>query len=135
LFSFNPALGPGYVWHCHIVDHEDNEMMRPFKVIASPFRSTGIALNNFMEGYSLEQNIPNPFKIKTEIRFRIPVAKHVVLKLLNYMGQEVQTLIDSNVPAGNNTAILDAQNLSGGLYFYQLKAGDYSATKKLIINN
>ena len=33
-FKFDPTIGPGYVWHCHIVDHEDNEMMRPFKVIA-----------------------------------------------------------------------------------------------------
>jgi FtsP/CotA-like multicopper oxidase with cupredoxin domain len=33
LFPFNPSLGPGYVWHCHILDHEDNEMMRPYKVI------------------------------------------------------------------------------------------------------
>jgi len=32
LYSFNPSLGPGYVWHCHILDHEDNEMMRPYKV-------------------------------------------------------------------------------------------------------
>ena len=33
LYPFNPASGPGYVWHCHILDHEDNEMMRPYKVI------------------------------------------------------------------------------------------------------
>jgi FtsP/CotA-like multicopper oxidase with cupredoxin domain len=32
LFTFDPTTGPGYVWHCHIIDHEDNEMMRPYKV-------------------------------------------------------------------------------------------------------
>ncbi len=31
-YSFDPTFGPGYVWHCHIIDHEDNEMMRPYKV-------------------------------------------------------------------------------------------------------
>lgn len=36
LFPFNPAADPGYVWHCHIIDHEDNEMMRPYKVL-NPF--------------------------------------------------------------------------------------------------
>ena len=36
LYSFNPTLGPGYVWHCHILDHEDNEMMRPYKVLPYP---------------------------------------------------------------------------------------------------
>lgn len=35
LFPFNPSSGPGYVWHCHIIDHEDNEMMRPYKVISN----------------------------------------------------------------------------------------------------
>ena len=35
-FTFDPTKGPGYVWHCHIVDHEDNEMMRPYKVANSP---------------------------------------------------------------------------------------------------
>lgn len=38
LYPFNPAKGPGYVWHCHILDHEDNEMMRPYKV-RNPFQS------------------------------------------------------------------------------------------------
>lgn len=37
LYPFNPAKGPGYVWHCHILDHEDNEMMRPYKVKNSLF--------------------------------------------------------------------------------------------------
>lgn len=32
-FPFDPTLGPGYVWHCHILDHEDNDMMRPYKII------------------------------------------------------------------------------------------------------
>jgi len=33
LYPFDPTVGPGYVWHCHILDHEDNEMMRPYKVV------------------------------------------------------------------------------------------------------
>jgi spore coat protein A len=32
-YAFNPTVGPGYVWHCHIVDHEDQDMMRPYKVV------------------------------------------------------------------------------------------------------
>jgi FtsP/CotA-like multicopper oxidase with cupredoxin domain len=35
LYSFDPTEGPGYVWHCHIIDHEDNEMMRPYKVVSA----------------------------------------------------------------------------------------------------
>jgi spore coat protein A len=33
LYAFDPTTGPGYVWHCHIIDHEDNEMMRPYAVV------------------------------------------------------------------------------------------------------
>jgi FtsP/CotA-like multicopper oxidase with cupredoxin domain len=35
-YSFDPTEGPGYVWHCHILDHEDNEMMRPYVVVSAP---------------------------------------------------------------------------------------------------
>ena len=39
VFPFDPGAGPGYVWHCHIIDHEDNEMMRPYMVISNTLRS------------------------------------------------------------------------------------------------
>jgi FtsP/CotA-like multicopper oxidase with cupredoxin domain len=38
LFAFDPSTGPGYVWHCHIIDHEDNEMMRRYSVDPNPSR-------------------------------------------------------------------------------------------------
>jgi spore coat protein A len=144
-FGFDPSTGPGYVWHCHIVDHEDNEMMRPYKVIASPYRlkaSFGPDLlaetspakeKTTREGFSLEQNRPNPFVSSTEIGFSIPEDCHVVLTLYNQTGVAVCKLIDANAPAGSHTVTLDASPLRAGVYFYQLRAGNFSEVKKLVL--
>ena len=136
LYPFDPSVGPGYVWHCHIIDHEDNDMMRPYLVQRSPFRpAVGITQHNTPEGYTLGQNYPNPVKNETEIQFSIPQAGHVQLILKNLLGAEIKTLIDDNAPAGQHTVKLDARGLASGIYFYQLRAGNFTATKKMIISN
>ncbi len=144
LFPFDPSLGPGYVWHCHIIDHEDNEMMRPYRVQASPERGAApllpgaaraVADETTMnpEGFTLEQNYPNPFSGQTEIRFTIPFETHVKLTIYNEMGQSIQTLIDATAPPGLNTVKLDASNLSEGVYYFQLNVNTYSSVKKFIV--
>lgn len=147
MFSFDPSVGPGYVWHCHIVEHEDNDMMRPFEVVPSPYRTPAThfqgndltqnqlkseGVNNIF-AFGLEQNTPNPFSNETEIRFSIPVDCQVQLKLYNRIGTEVQTLINQSATAGYHSVILNAENLGKGIYFYQLNAGSYSEVKKLIV--
>ena len=151
VFSFDPSVGPGYVWHCHIIEHEDCDMMRPMEVQRNPLRpvvpgsvlanvntlnpaaGSNSAVNSLGE-VTLDQNYPNPFSTRTEINFNIPAETHVQLKLYNYAGIEVKTLIDATAPAGNQTAILYTENLANGVYFYSLKAGSSLITKKLIIN-
>ena len=146
-FSFNPGSGPGYVWHCHIIDHEDNEMMRPYKVsrgskgsllpavnsLAKISQDANIKSTNDATGVVLEQNFPNPFMDQTEIRFSMPESGHVRLTLWNQLGEQVKVLIDANAPAGVNTVILDKGNLSGGVYYYTLETGIFRETRKMII--
>ena len=140
VFKFNPSEGPGYVWHCHIIEHEDNDMMRPINVQPNPSRALlspppVMADNNIaLAGFALEQNAPNPFSNSTAITFTIPYDTHVSLKLFNYMGVEVRTLVDANLGAGTQSVILTSANLSKGIYYYQLKAGLFISTKILIIN-
>jgi FtsP/CotA-like multicopper oxidase with cupredoxin domain len=138
-YSFDPGKGPGYVWHCHIVEHEDNDMMRPLEVQSNPsrkiVRSAAVtADNNPVDGFVLEQNTPNPFSTYTEIRFTLGNDSRVQLKLYNSLGTEVKTLLDADMPAGSQSYILSAANLAKGVYFYSLKAGPFTATKTLIIN-
>jgi spore coat protein A len=141
-FGFNPDGGHGYVWHCHIIDHEDNEMMRPYNVVANAnaVRASSSALAQEIAvvaekpvRFALDQNYPNPFNPTTEIRFAIPENSHVVLKLYNALGQEVQTLVDNEVSAGNHAVRLNASRLATGTYFYRLQAGNNVAIKKMML--
>ena len=70
---------------------------------------------------------------ETRIRFSIPEDTHVRLKLINQMGTEIQTLIDAEAPAGDHTVSLNANTLAPGIYYYQIKAGNFTATKKFVL--
>lgn len=139
LYGFDPSAGPGYVWHCHIVEHEDNDMMRPLNVLPSPFRvikSAEIMARiepALPAGFALDQNYPNPGKYETEINFQVPETMHVRLTLFNQLGQQMKVLIDANAPAGNNKVVLNREGLPGGVYYYRLQAGTNVATKKMIL--
>jgi len=84
--------------------------------------------------YSLSQNYPNPFNPTTTIRFALPKASDVTLKVYNINGQEVATLINGiNINAGTSEYTFDASKLSSGIYFYTIQAGNFRDTKKMIL--
>jgi hypothetical protein len=83
--------------------------------------------------YSLEQNYPNPFNPKTVIGYQLPVSGSVTLKIYDSLGREIATLVDEYRPAGKYEVDFDAPEFSSGVYFYTLTAGEYSATKKLLL--
>jgi hypothetical protein len=78
--------------------------------------------------YSLEQNFPNPFNPSTVIRYQLPYARYVTLKVYDVLGNEVTTLVNENKPAGTYSEEFTINNakLSSGVYYYQLRAGDPS---------
>ena len=88
---------------------------------------------NELHKYSLSQNYPNAFNPTTTIRFTVPVDGNVVLKVYNVMGQEVATLVNEYVKAGAKEATFNASNMPSGMYVYSIKAGTYSATKKMML--
>jgi photosystem II stability/assembly factor-like uncharacterized protein len=85
--------------------------------------------------FSLEQNYPNPFNPITNIQYAISSKQFVTLKVYDVLGKEVATLVNEEKPAGMHNVEFRIQNLdlSSGIYFYQLKAGDYSESKKMIL--
>jgi len=88
--------------------------------------------------FNLEQNYPNPFNPSTRIIFTIPVvqtghAPSVQLKIYDVLGNEIATLVNEELPAGNYELTFDAVELPSGIYFYQLRAGIYIETKKMIL--
>ena len=85
------------------------------------------------QGYSLSQNYPNPFNPSTRISFTLPKASVVQLRVFNELGQEVTTLVNSTLSAGQHTVTFDAHNLASGVYFYRLTAGSYESTMKMVL--
>jgi hypothetical protein len=83
--------------------------------------------------YTLEQNYPNPFNPVTNIKFSIPDRQFVTLKIFDVLGREVGTLVKENMDAGNYVVDFDASRLSSGVYFYQIEAGDFIQTKKMLL--
>ncbi|MEJ2629447.1 MAG: T9SS type A sorting domain-containing protein, partial [bacterium] len=83
--------------------------------------------------YSLSQNYPNPFNPETMIRFSIPEQGLVTLKVYNVLGEEVKTLIDKEMTSGSYEVDFNGTNLSSGIYLYTITAGNYVATKKMIL--
>ena len=83
--------------------------------------------------FELSQNYPNPFNPSTVIGYSISAESKVTLKVFNTLGREVTTLVNAEKPAGNYEVKFDAANIPGGIYFYELKAGKFSSTRKLIL--
>ena len=83
--------------------------------------------------YELGQNYPNPFNPSTTIRFSIPEAGLVTLKVYNLLGEEVATLLNSEQTSGVYEASFDASKLSSGIYFYTLDAKNFTSTKKMVL--
>ena len=83
--------------------------------------------------YFLEQNYPNPFNPVTTIRFSIPNFQRVVITVYNILGQRIYTLMDEEKSAGSYEVRFNAKGISSGVYFYQLRMGDFVETKKMVL--
>jgi uncharacterized lipoprotein YddW (UPF0748 family) len=87
--------------------------------------------------YYLSQNFPNPFNPSTIIQYSVPKSGYVTLKVYDVLGKEVAVLVDGFINSGSHQVRFDAQSLSrpisSGVYFYTLKAGEFSTTKKLML--
>jgi hypothetical protein len=113
------------------------------QVIALPAASEAIASENeqpvmakassLPETFELSQNYPNPFNPSTTISFYLPSASDVSLKVYNVLGQEVTTLVDGSLTAGQHEVRFDAGNIASGVYFYRISAGSFVETRKMLL--
>ncbi|MBK7230438.1 MAG: T9SS type A sorting domain-containing protein [Ignavibacteriales bacterium] len=83
--------------------------------------------------FSLEQNYPNPFNPTTTIGYSIPSNNFVTIKLYDVLGNEVITLVNEQKQAGKYEMLYNASNLASGVYYYQINAGDFTQTRKLML--
>jgi len=83
--------------------------------------------------YFLSQNYPNPFNPSTIINWQLPESKFVTLIIYDVLGNEVVSLINEEKPAGNFEVEFNASALSSGIYYYRIKAGEFTDIKKMIL--
>ncbi|MBU2444524.1 MAG: T9SS type A sorting domain-containing protein, partial [Bacteroidetes bacterium] len=84
--------------------------------------------------FKLYQNYPNPFNPVTRIKYAVSSTQNVKLKVFDLLGREVATLVNEPKQAGEYEIELDANKygLTSGVYFYQLRAGEFISTKKFV---
>ena len=83
--------------------------------------------------FKLSQNYPNPFNPNTNIKYSLSEPSYVTLEIYNILGQKTATLVDEYRDAGSHTVIWQANDVSSGMYFYRIRAGDYIESKKMLL--
>ncbi|MBD3224604.1 MAG: T9SS type A sorting domain-containing protein [Caldithrix sp.] len=96
-------------------------------------KSADIVTHYKPDQFKLSQNYPNPFNPITHIKFELPEASHVTLQIVDVNGKVVSTEIDDYRPAGVHETIFDGKNLSSGIYFYRIRAGNFVQTKRMLL--
>jgi hypothetical protein len=104
-----------------------------FADVTSAMTSVPQQDNELPTRFELSQNYPNPFNPMTTISFNLPKSENITLKIYNLAGQEIETLVNRYFSSGTHKVQWNASGKPSGIYFYNLQAGDYSATRKLIL--
>ena len=92
-----------------------------------------VEINSQPNEYSLLQNYPNPFNPSTTIKYSIPESGNVSLAIYNSIGEKVETLVNDFKSPGNYEINFNASKLASGIYYYQLRSGVFTQTKKMIL--
>ncbi|MFA5834088.1 MAG: sugar-binding protein [Bacteroidota bacterium] len=87
----------------------------------------------FAKSYELSQNFPNPFNPTTSIRYSLPQAGFVTLKVYDVLGREVMNVVNEQQNEGSYTVNLDASKLATGMYVYKLESGSFTSVKKMLL--
>ena len=103
------------------------------KVGASGVTNVQYVNDNAPTSFSLSQNYPNPFNPSTTIRYGLPRNSFATLRVYNILGQLVAQLVHEQQSAGHHNVVFNGSRLASGVYLYRLQAGDYVATKKLML--
>jgi len=106
------------------------------------FYSNSVGIDNrnetFPQGFALEQNFPNPFNPVTTLRYDLPENSYVNVTVYDMLGTQVRTLVNTTQDAGFRSVIWNATNdygkpVSAGIYLYQIQAGEFVQTKKMVL--
>jgi M6 family metalloprotease-like protein len=115
-------------------DYPDHIPANGSSVTFSPSTATSAGIPGHQPvSYALKQNYPNPFNPSTTISFSLPSRSFVSLKIFDVLGKNVATIVEEELSAGSYQRRWDASRYPSGMYFYRLKAGAFTETKKLLL--
>ncbi len=134
----SPEHNPTYHWKVKANSYCSWSEWSTIRIIQTPTGIAEIQSDNLPAEFGLTQNFPNPFNPATNIRFALPRLSDVTLDIYNIEGRRVKRLVDGQYSAGVYNVTWDGQNEQGndvatGVYFYRLEAGEYVASKKMIL--
>ena len=93
-----------------------------------------VSILEVLNDFTLNQNYPNPFNPSTRISFIIPQNSFVTLKVFDVLGNEIETLVNRDLSAGSYDLEFVSKNFTSGVYFYNLTAGEFTKTMKMILS-
>jgi len=129
------AANKRYYWRVNAANDKGISEFSAYRRFTTGERFTAI-VNEFTKlpaVCTLFQNYPNPFNPTTQIEFSIDRTTKVTLRIFDLLGREIQILINEVKSPGQYIVVFNGQKLTSGIYFYNLEAGSYSETKKLIL--
>ena len=83
--------------------------------------------------FQLNQNYPNPFNPSTIISYQLPMSSNVQLTIFDNLGRKISTLVNAEQTSGSYNVKFDGSALASGIYFYELRAGDYIQRKSMML--
>ena len=128
----------GFTYYVHASDDEYTVVSDTGEFVLSRAALGSVYGYAIPEQFSLHQNYPNPFNPVTTIRYDLPENGHINITIYDMLGREVKTLVNQTQDAGYRSVIWDATNdygkpVSAGIYLYQIQAGEYMQTKKMVL--
>jgi spore coat protein A len=142
-YSFDATAEPGYVWHCHILEHEENDMMRPYRLVAPgapeiATASVDVATQAAGTTLGLLAPRPNPTASGAMFHFTLGAPGTVELAIYGATGQRMRQLMDARIDAGEHAISWDGRDDGGrtfasGIYFVTLRANGQTSTRKLSV--
>jgi photosystem II stability/assembly factor-like uncharacterized protein len=134
LSPFGDQNGSNAIFSIFFIDSQTGWITGDLGRIAKYYGTTDVEEEiNSLNKFSLHQNYPNPFNPSTTIRYQVPDFSFVSLIVYDLLGNKIQTLVNEEKHAGNYEIEFSSVDLPGGVYFYQLNAGSYAETKKMLL--
>ena len=128
---------PGlYVWHCHILSHEEHDMMRPFYVgeANNPVVNKNVITANEQEEEVLKLTVmPNPFSSYVTLRFNLTQTQKVSIRVFDSKGSLIKHVYEGERQSGPQSFSIDGSDLSNGIYFCELIVNDKRILRKLVL--